>query len=48
MEYMNVCNEFRSRSSLDLDLSVVHEHFSKILFSEIAWPIKLNSYVAHP
>ena len=28
MESMKVCDKFRSRSSLDLDLSVIHTHFS--------------------
>ena len=36
------------KSSLDLDRSVVHTHFSKIFFSETAWPIKLQFYVEHP
>ena len=28
MESMKVCDKFRSRSSLDLGLSVIHTHFS--------------------
>ena len=47
-QLMKVCDLFRSRSSLDLDRSVVHTHFSKIFFSETAWPIKLKFYVEHP
>ena len=49
-QLMKVCDKFRSRSSLDLDLdqSVVHTHFSKIFSSETAWPIKLKFYVEHP
>ena len=47
-QLMKVCDQFRSRSSLDLDQSVVHTHFSKVFFSETAWPIKLKFYVEHP
>ena len=47
-QLMKVCDQFRLRSSLDLDPSVVHTHFSKIFFSETAWPIKLKFYVEHP
>ena len=43
-----VCDKFRSRSSLDLGQSVVHTHFSKIFFSETAWPIKVKFYVERP
>ena len=32
----------------DLGQSVVHTHFSKIFFSETAWPIKVKFYVEHP
>ena len=45
---MKVCDKFRSRSSLDLGQSVVHTHFSKIFFSETAWPIKGKFYVERP
>ena len=31
-----------------LGRSVVYAHFSKIFFSETAWPIKLKFYVEHP
>ena len=48
IEKMKVCDYCRSRSSLDLGLSVVHTHFSKIFFSETAWPIKVKFYVQHP
>ena len=48
MESMKVCDLFRSRSSLDLGLYVIHTHFSKIFFSETAWPIKVKFYVEHP
>ena len=48
MKSMKVCDSFRSRSSLDLCLSVIHTHFSKIFFSETAWPIKVKFYVQHP
>ena len=47
-QLMKVCDYFRLRSSLDLDQSVVHTHFSKIFFSETAWSIKLKFYVEHP
>ena len=47
IEYMKVCDKFRSRSSLDLGQSVVHTHISKI-FSETAWPIKVKFYVERP
>ena len=47
-QLMKVCDYFRSRSSLDLGRSVVYKHFSKIFFSETAWPIKLKFYVEHP
>ena len=30
---------------LDLGQSAVHTHFSKIFFSETAWPIKVKFYV---
>ena len=43
-----MCDKFRSRSSLDFGQSVVHTHFSKILFSETAGPIKVKFYVEHP
>ena len=45
--YQNKCR-LRSRSSLDLGQSVVHTHFSKIFFSETAWPIKVKFYVERP
>ena len=48
MESMTVCDKFRSRSSLDLGLSVIHSHFSKIFFSETAWPNKVKLYVQQP
>ena len=46
-QLMKVCDYLRLRSSLDLEQSVVHTHFSKIFFSETAWPIKLKFYVEH-
>ena len=39
---------FGSRSSLDHGQSVIHTHFSKIFFSETAWPIKVKLYVERP
>ena len=48
MEWMKVCDKYRSRSSLDLGQSVVHTHFSKIFFSETAWPIKAKFYLERP
>ena len=47
-QLMKVCDLFRSRSSFDLDQSIVHTYFSKIFFSETAWPIKMKFYLKHP
>ena len=48
MDEMKVCNQFRSRSSLDLGRSAVYTHFSKIFSSETAWPMKAKFYVEPP
>ena len=48
MDKMKVCNQFRSRSSLDLGRSVVYTHFLKIFFTETAWPMKAKFYVEPP
>ena len=34
--------------SIYLGGSVVHTHFTKIFFSETAWPIKVKFYVEYP
>ena len=48
MKYMKVCNSFRSRSFLDIGRSFVHTHFSKIFFTETAWPMKAKFCAEYP